>query len=52
MKIMLETMANLIPDVRLVDDQDFTIVPNLVFRNLEHLSVTTGHDGRTTEGVR
>lgn len=52
MKIMLETMADLIPDVRLVDDQDFTIVPNLVFRNLEHLSVTTGHDGRTTEGVR
>lgn len=39
MKVMLEVLTERLPDLRLVDDQDIRVVPNLVFRNLEQLLV-------------
>jgi hypothetical protein len=42
MKIAVELLAELTPNIKLVDDQTFTIVPNFVFRSLEQLLVDTG----------
>jgi cytochrome P450 len=42
MRITLELLTGQYPDLRLVDDQDFEIVPNLVFRTMRELLATTG----------
>lgn len=42
MRVTLENLVELTPDLRLVADQEFAIVPNLVFRQMEHLLVETG----------
>jgi cytochrome P450 len=42
MRVTLELLAELTPKLRLVEDQDFTVVPNLVFRQMEQLLVETG----------
>lgn len=41
MKVALELLAEATPDLRLVAGQEFTVVPNLVFRSLETLLVET-----------
>ncbi|MCW2830162.1 MAG: putative cytochrome hydroxylase [Aeromicrobium sp.] len=42
MKLMLEAMVEIMPNVRLVDDQVIDVVPNIMFRNLEQLLVEPG----------
>jgi cytochrome P450 len=42
MRVTLENLVELLPDLRLVEEQDFAIVPNLVFRQMEKLLVETG----------
>jgi cytochrome P450 len=42
MRLAVELLTRLTPAMRLVEGQDYTIVPNLVFRNLERLMVETG----------
>lgn len=42
LKIVLEELADRVPDVRLVPGQDFAMVPNLVFRSMEKLLVEPG----------
>jgi hypothetical protein len=42
MKITLEILIADYPQLRLVDDQDFAIVPNLVFRTMHRLLAHTG----------
>jgi cytochrome P450 len=41
MKVALEVLTEITPEMRLVDEQDFAMVPNLVFRSMEKLLVTT-----------
>jgi cytochrome P450 len=45
MKVMLEVLADRLPGMRLVPEQDIRVVPNLVFRNLERLLVETSPAG-------
>jgi hypothetical protein len=40
--VTLENLIELTPKLRLVDKQDFAIIPNLVFRQMEELLVETG----------
>jgi cytochrome P450 len=42
MRVTLENLIELTPKLRLVDKQDFAIIPNLVFRQMEELLVETG----------
>jgi cytochrome P450 len=42
MRVTLENLIELTPDLRLVEGQDFAIIPNLVFRQMEELLVETG----------
>jgi cytochrome P450 len=42
MKITLEILIADYPKLRLVDEQDFAIVPNLVFRTMHQLLAHTG----------
>jgi cytochrome P450 len=41
MKVALEVLADLVPNLRLTPGQDFAMVPNLVFRSMEQLLVET-----------
>jgi cytochrome P450 len=41
-RVTLENLIELTPDLRLVEGQDFAIIPNLVFRQMEELLVETG----------
>lgn len=49
MKVMLEVLVSRLPRLRLVEDQAFAIVPNLVFRNLEQLLVSPQGDAELVE---
>ena len=42
MTVTLELLTDLLPDLRLVEGQEFGIVPNLVFRQMDELLVETG----------
>ncbi|MCU1594972.1 MAG: putative cytochrome hydroxylase [Frankiales bacterium] len=42
MRVTLENLIELTPNLKLVDEQAFAIVPNLVFRQMEELLVETG----------
>jgi cytochrome P450 len=42
MRVTLELLTELTPDLRLAEGQDFAIVPNLVFRQMQELLVETG----------
>jgi cytochrome P450 len=42
MTVTLQLLTELLPDLKLVPDQEFGIVPNLVFRQMDELLVETG----------
>jgi cytochrome P450 len=42
MRVTLENLIEMTPKLRLVEGQDFAIIPNLVFRQMEELLVETG----------
>jgi cytochrome P450 len=42
MRVALQLLTEITPELRLVPEQEFTITPNLMFRSLERLLVETG----------